>query len=176
MNLFAGPGAGKSTTAAGVFCNLKKKGVNCELVTEFAKELTWENRALALDNQIYILGKQYHRFHRVVEQVDVVITDTSFLYGSVYAPKDYFPSFNQLVLEIFNSMDNRNYWLDRKKVYDPVGRNQTEEEAHVIDRKIRNTLDISGVLYNTVPGDDTGIDTITKDVLDILVTRLLSNV
>lgn len=34
INLIAGPGAGKSTTAAGVFSRLKFNDINCELVTD----------------------------------------------------------------------------------------------------------------------------------------------
>lgn len=38
VNLFAQPGAGKSTGAAYLFYNLKCLGVNCEYVSEFAKD------------------------------------------------------------------------------------------------------------------------------------------
>ena len=37
INLFAGPGAGKSTTAAGLFHLMKIAGMNVELVTEFSR-------------------------------------------------------------------------------------------------------------------------------------------
>ncbi len=42
VNLLGGPGSGKSTTAADVFARLKWQDINCELVTEFAKDLVWE--------------------------------------------------------------------------------------------------------------------------------------
>lgn len=38
VNLFGGPGSGKSTGAAYVFARLKMLGYNAELVTEFAKD------------------------------------------------------------------------------------------------------------------------------------------
>ena len=38
VNLFGVPGAGKSTGAAYIFSQLKMKGINAELITEFAKE------------------------------------------------------------------------------------------------------------------------------------------
>lgn len=38
VNLFAQPGAGKSTGAAYIFAKLKMAGVNAELITEFAKD------------------------------------------------------------------------------------------------------------------------------------------
>ena len=37
------------------------------------------------------------------------------------------------------------FGLKRKNVYNPKGRNQTEEEAKVIDRKILKMLDECGV-------------------------------
>lgn len=40
VNLFGGPGSGKSTGAAYVFARLKMLGYNAELVTEFAKDKT----------------------------------------------------------------------------------------------------------------------------------------
>jgi len=41
VNLWAGPGTGKSTTASVVFHMLKVAGIKCEYVTEFAKELAY---------------------------------------------------------------------------------------------------------------------------------------
>ena len=42
INLFSGPGVGKSTTAAMVFAKLKMNGVDCEMALEFAKEKVWD--------------------------------------------------------------------------------------------------------------------------------------
>lgn len=41
INLFAGPGTGKSTTAAGVFFEMKRSGMSVEYVTEYAKSLVF---------------------------------------------------------------------------------------------------------------------------------------
>lgn len=43
VNLFGTPGAGKSTGVAYIFSNLKMRGINAELVTEFAKDMVWED-------------------------------------------------------------------------------------------------------------------------------------
>ena len=42
INLWGGPGCGKSTTAAGLFSIMKMRGHKVELVTEYAKELTYD--------------------------------------------------------------------------------------------------------------------------------------
>lgn len=57
INLFGGPGCGKSTGAAYIFSLLKMKGMNVELVTEFAKDKTWEHNSKALTCQPYVFGK-----------------------------------------------------------------------------------------------------------------------
>lgn len=168
INLFAGPGAGKSTTATGVFRNLKKIGINAEFVPEYAKDLTWERRNMALDNQIYVLGKQYHRLFRVMEQVEVIITDSPLIFGAIYAPEPYFKHFAPLVVEISKSMRRMNYFIDRKKPYNPAGRNQTEAEAKEIDCDIAKFLHKHDISFKTVPGNDDGEDIITNEVLNVL--------
>jgi predicted ATPase len=57
INLYGGPGTGKSTTAAALFALMKREGYNVELVTEFAKDLVWTERNKELGDQIYIFGK-----------------------------------------------------------------------------------------------------------------------
>ena len=64
VNLTGSPGAGKSTGAAKIFSELKQRGVNCELVTEFAKDKTWENNQTALQCAEYIFGNQSYRLQR----------------------------------------------------------------------------------------------------------------
>ena len=73
INLFGGPGAGKSTTAAGLFFFMKSDSSfdkSVELVTEFAKDLTYAERFKELqgDNQLYITSKQHSKLHRIEDQ------------------------------------------------------------------------------------------------------------
>ena len=42
INLFGGPGCGKSTIAALLFGKLKQNGINCEMALEYAKDKVWE--------------------------------------------------------------------------------------------------------------------------------------
>lgn len=79
INLLSGPGAGKSTTAAGLFYQMKLKGINVELITEYAKDMTWEERYNTLSNQLYIFAKQYSRQLRVKNKVDYIVTDSPLL-------------------------------------------------------------------------------------------------
>ena len=154
VNLFGGPGAGKSTTAAALFSKLKMADHNAELITEFAKDLTWEKRFNTLDNQLYVFAKQYHKFWRVKDGVDIVVTDSPLLFSLIYGT-DESKAFQTVVKERFNEFDNINIVLNRKKKYNPKGRNQTEDEAKVIDQEIRQMLTQNGFEYYSV---DYGID------------------
>lgn len=158
INLFGGPGAGKSTTSAGLFFLMKsnhEKIHSVEIVTEFAKDLVYSKRFHELDgqNQLYVLAKQASRIHRLKEQVDYVVTDSPILLSLIYMAKNYYPSFNSLVLEIFNSYDNINIYLNRTKSYKPYGRMQTEEESNEIGNNILNILTSNNIEFHTIDGD-----------------------
>jgi hypothetical protein len=163
VNFFAGPGAGKSTTAAGVFSLLKLHGVNCEYVPEFAKDLTWENRYKTLENQIYIFAKQQHRLWRLIGEVDVVITDAPLIQGLVYVGENL--ALTQLVMEQFGEFDNINFFLDRSKEYNPKGRSQTENEAIELDNKIIHALIANDIPFMDINGDKDAINVATLAVL-----------
>ena len=166
INLFAGPGSGKSTTAAGVFSLLKLHGVNCEYVPEFAKELTWENRLKTLENQIYIFAKQQHRLWRMIDQVDAVVTDAPLLQGLAYIENS--PSLTQIVMDQFNEFNNLNFFLSRTKTYNPKGRSQTEEEAKNLDTRIAHILVTNKIKFRDIYGDKNAINTIAQVVLNKL--------
>ena len=57
VNLFGVPGAGKSTGAAYIFSKLKMRGIEAELITEFAKDKVCENSEKVFQNQAYIFGQ-----------------------------------------------------------------------------------------------------------------------
>lgn len=42
INIFGGAGVGKSTFAAELFVNMKKRGISVEMPYEYPKELTWK--------------------------------------------------------------------------------------------------------------------------------------
>ena len=155
INLFAGPGTGKSTTAAGLFYLLKLKGINCELVHEEAKEFTWEERQMTLGCQPYIFAKQMRNLWRLKGKVDYAITDSPILLSLAYAVSGEWPaSFNDYVVDQFNAFENVNFFLTRSKPYQMVGRSQSFEEAIALDRKIIKILLDNDVSYATIPAND----------------------
>lgn len=171
INFFAGPGAGKSTLAAGLFYNLKMKGINVELTTEFAKDLTWEGRKIALGNQPYIFGKQYHKIHRLIGQVDAIITDSPLMLNLLYA-KDMKPSFKEYVVDINGGFDNIDFFVQRIKDYNPKGRNQTIEEAIELDNRLMRLVNFHCLEPQFITGDEKGLESATKYVLEKLNVQI----
>lgn len=160
VNLFAGPGAGKSTLAAGLFYKIKMAGVNAELVTEYAKDKTWEESWTIFDNQIYIYGKQYHRQWRLTKNVDIIITDSPLLLSCHYANfanRKLQDAFLATVYESFNEFNNLNFFVGRVKPYNPKGRSQTLEESKEIDESLRGLLKHYNVDYHPIKGDSDGL-------------------
>ena len=104
INIWGGAGVGKSTAAAGLFYEMKKLQLNVELVTEYAKDATWEKRYNILDDQIYIFAKQHRRIARLVNSgVDWVITDSPIPLGLVYLREGVLSdNFPQLVMEVIS--------------------------------------------------------------------------
>lgn len=154
INLFGGPGAGKSKIRAGLFNLMKEARISCEEVTEYAKGVTWDNNQDKLSDQLYIFAKQNRQLERLRGKVEWVISDSPLLLSMHYRPLEYFPeTFGSLVKEVWSSYENVNFFIDRVGSYDPVGRNQTEEEAEEIDQQILDLLLGNSWEYSRVDGD-----------------------
>lgn len=142
INLFAGPGAGKSTTAAGLFYAMKRQGLSVELVTEYAKEKVYENALEIMSDQLYLLAKQNRKLERLRDKVDYCITDSPLLlcayYGKNYGlhPEIVCP----LAHQVFETYDNLIIFLKRTKPFDPRGRLGSERSALEADVAIREML------------------------------------
>lgn len=162
VNLFAGPGSGKSTTCAGIFYKLKMWGINCEMALEYAKDKVWENSLDVLNDQIYVFGKQQHRLKRLMDKVDVVITDSPLLLSIIY-DKEKNKIFNDLVVQEFNKFDTLNYYIVRPNDYQVQGRLQTLEEAIEKDDEVKNLLNDNNINYVVVDVEDS----VTKICNDI---------
>lgn len=165
-NLLAGPGAGKSTFASNIFAELKWRDVDCELVQEYAKDLTWEKRFNTLKNQIHVFGEQHHRIFRLLDQVEVIVTDSPLLLTPIYAPD--MKTLTALVLEEFEKLNCLNVFIKRHKKYNPNGRNQNKAQAIEIDEKIKSFLSQQHIPYIEVEGTPNGI----KYVVDEIILRI----
>lgn len=166
VNLLGGPGVGKSTLTAAVFAKLKDAGIDCEMASEFAKELVWEQRNETFKDELYIFAKQAHRLFRLNGKVDVIVTDRPLILTCFYAQND--KALSRFCLDRFEQYNNMNYLLVREKVYNPNGRNQTEDEARKIDTETRYMLASYDIPYKELPGNMETADIIVKEVLEML--------
>jgi thymidylate kinase len=143
VNLYGGPGIGKSTLAHSVYAELKWLGINCEFVSEFAKDMVWEESNKTLTDQLFVLANQSHR-QFVLSDVNIIITDSPLLLGLLYSTKKRHKSkeFNKVILNEYESYNNLNILLKRnKKVkFQQKGRIHNLKESKKIDKQIENLL------------------------------------
>jgi tRNA uridine 5-carbamoylmethylation protein Kti12 len=165
INLFGQPSAGKSTTAAGLFFLLKRKNINCELVTEYAKRLVWAERQATFKDQLYLFAKQNHLLFNLIDKVEYAVTDCPIILNNAYSTH-YSKTYRDLVAETFNSYDNINFFIKRVKPYNPAGRNQTEAESDALVDVIKQVLIDYDVPHIEIEGDDEAPRKIMDLVLD----------
>lgn len=170
INLFGGPGSGKSTTAAGLFHLMKLNEMNVELVTEYAKDLTWEERYDTLDDQLYVFAKQQKRLQVLKNKVNYVVTDSPLILGLIYRQWNYLPNnFEPLVFEVWDQFENKNYFIKRTKKYQRVGRSQNEDQAEGIDEQVKLFLQTKSVPFEILEGDENTPKRIYEEILtDVL--------
>lgn len=167
VNLFGAPGAGKSTAAAYIFALLKMAGINAELVTEFAKDVVWEEAKEPFNNQAYIFGQQYFRMSRCKDKVDVIVTDSPLLLSVIYN-RHPDAGFTIHVFNSFNTFENRNYYLNRTHQFDESGRIHSEEESNAIANKIKFLLRNYSVPYIEVDSTEESYRNIANEIIRII--------
>jgi len=165
LNILSGPGAGKSTLAAGLYYTAKCKGLHVELVTEVAKDLVWEGREKALRNQAYVFGRQVQRVDRVSHN-DLVITDSPFLLSAIYAPKDYPKSWEDVVVQIWKRYNNHVLLLKRGHNFEDEGRLHNFQESLEIDKMIDELLAKHDIQFTNVNHDYSNLDELLETVLE----------
>lgn len=130
ISLWAGPGVGKTTTAALTFASLKLARVSCELVTEYAKELHYEGR-LRETPQREILAEQIRRLSRVQGHADVIVTDAPLHVSQVYAHPHEHDEIAQMLARDVPRFEFWNVLLHRDlgEFYEGKGRWQSSSES-----------------------------------------------
>ena len=169
VNLFGGPGAGKSTGSAYIFAKLKMLGWNVEYITEYAKDKVWEENKTALKNQLYIFAQQFYKISSCENKVDIIVTDSPLLNSIIYnkAPR-LGKSFDNMVYDLFSSYENINFLIKRIKKYNPSGRTQTEKESDALYYEIKDLLDRYKINYEEYAGDEENY----KKMIEIINNKL----
>lgn len=145
INIYGGPGTGKSTTAALVFGYLKLMHIKCELVTEYPKDIIYDDHIQLLKNQTKVFAGQAHRIFRLKDKVDFIITDSPLLLYVNYVKNWEKETLIPHIVKTFNQYFNLNFYLERHTDFQKYGRLETEDQAKQLDKKIIDTL----FTYNT---------------------------
>ena len=150
-NFFGGPGAGKSVHAAYSFYRLKKDGFIAELITEYAKDLVYENSIEFLNKYPQkVFAEQRHRIDRVYGKVEMCIVDSPMLMPIFYhenLDQDY-------VLSEFNRYNNYNIFVQREGTFETEGRIHSVEESKVVDKLILDFFERNKIPYIIVNQKD----------------------
>ncbi len=160
VNLFAGPGAGKTTCAWEIASELKKRGIEAEYVSEYAKEFVWDGKTEILDgsleHQQMLFTEQAHRINRLLGKVDVVVTDSPTILGLLYL-KEPNIDFETQVLKDFNSHKNFNLFINRGQVFQQAGRIHSAAESRAIDKGVQVFLQSHNIYYGTYYHSTVGV-------------------
>jgi len=155
INFFGAPGVGKSTVAAEIFSQLKKRGFDVALVTEFANFKINEKSFKAVQNQYYVTSKQLYNQEVFEDKYSIIVTDSPILLSFVYSNNSIADKkFNEFILEKFKEKENFNFLLNHDIVtldkFSMNGRRHKKSKLEQIHNKIVEMLKINKIEYKNV--------------------------
>ena len=174
LDMFGGPGCGKSTTAAYIYYRLKDANRNSELVREYVKDWAWQDRKITAFDQPYILGKQLHREAPLYGKVEFIVTDSPLLLSIYYAqrhsPARVARGVEETVLGFYEQVaalghHHQHIMLKRSKPYCTAGRYQDEQGARDIDNHLMALMDHLDMPYIEIGTNRKELD----DLVDTLL-------
>ena len=144
INLFGGPGIGKSGIAAGITYKMKKKHISVNNPYEFPKRLAWDNNIPAISDQLYVFANQHRGIAESYGKVDYIVIDSPILFSTIYhryytngyPAQFYGDSFHNMVIDLHKKYDSINILLERtgEQTHNEQERFQKLEQSIEIDR------------------------------------------
>lgn len=178
VNLFGGPGIGKSSIASGLTYKLKKNHITCDNPYEFPKMLAWDENYSAISDQLYVLANQHRGIVKSYGKVDYIILDSPVMLSLIY--KDYYnaqrnsdyPSrlykenFDNMILDIHNGYESINILLKRVEGnHNNKERYHNLEESIELDAMIEDSLKLHNIEYHIVEVGDNTLNDIYKIII-----------
>lgn len=163
INLFAGPGAGKSLTASYLFRQLNISKLHCEQVQEVIKPRAYRGEMPSnWANVTKIFSKQMERERDWLESgVQLVVTDSPLLLQCYYLNLRKCRSVRHLVglaMDFEEDFPALNIFLRRGNWgYEAEGRWQSPEEARAMDRDIEQFTQMNVSLVQWDADDPIGL-------------------
>lgn len=144
VNIFGGPGSGKSTFAPGVVHFLKKYGFEAFYVPEEAKYWAMGGCRIDEGTQLEIVFRQYDAERRYYPWECFIVTDAPLEINGFYCwlrtkKEDYFNIVKRIREQ--NNGTQLNFWLQNDLPYQPHGRYQSESEAGRVADQMFTSLD-----------------------------------
>lgn len=157
INLYGGPGCGKSTVAAMLFAALKIKGYNAEIVTEYAKELVYDGIDLSKPNQNIqnqIMLEQARRELVFQNKVEFLVCDSPLLLNACYNGSDWAIT---IAKDLLDKDNEYHFYLTRGfEHFETLGRSHTKKQSEEIDSKMEDFLIAHKVKYKKIDGSSQG--------------------
>lgn len=177
--LYGGPGVGKSTVAAGVFCKLKTLGHSGEMNREYIKDWVWEERKIRPGDQTYYFAKSARKERIYMENgVEFVVTDSPLIlthfYGLKYDRFEQTANTSLVMLKHHHEVCKaygykvEHFVLQRTKPYDPAGRFQTEDQAKALDGEIEAFLTAHNIQFSRI------VTATSTEAVDQVVEQVLA--
>jgi hypothetical protein len=174
INLYGGPGSGKSTNASLLFYLFKQQHLQAEIVSEYIKSWAWEGRSFSQMDQFYILGHQARRETLLLGKVDYIITDSPVaqiaFYTKKYASKTVLKGIEAAILAFYDACNEQGHehihiFLERSFPYQGEGRYQSEKEANDIDKDLKEYLTEKKYNLQPVKGNEDSIKILFKNLI-----------
>lgn len=180
INLFGGPGIGKSSVASGLTYQFKKNHITCDNPYEFPKILAWDENYSAISDQLYVVANQHRGIVKSYGKVDYIILDSPILLSLIY--KDYYnnkrgsdypsrlyrDSFDNMILDIHRGYDSINILLKRslESNHNEKERYHNLEQSKELDEMIERSLKEHGIKYICVEVGENVVDDIYKIIIN----------
>lgn len=176
INLFGGPGSGKSSAMFGLAYLMKINGHRVEVNHEYVKGAVYEGTMPQLklrQDEIFANQHKHLDIYEKSKQVDYVITDSPLILSTIYMPKEYGgkEELNTFILKKFNEYENINIFLQRPDVFQKEGRIHSEEESKIIDNEIEKFLHDMSIPYQVAKSNRE----IDKTLYGMVVLKDLKN-
>ena len=152
INIFGGPGIGKSTIATYVFSELKQKGYSVEYIPEFIKKWTYIPIIPKGFDGVFCSITQTRDEDIVLRgETEFIVTDSPIFLQYFYDNYHNAPGaegFLSIAKELEKMYPSLNILLERNdKFYQELGRYEKLPEAKEIDKKVEEMLNSLSVSF-----------------------------
>lgn len=128
-------------------------------------------------NQVYMLGKQYHRIKNALDVNDILVVDSPILLSYIYFKLNGLDKeindkiFKDFTFELDRSLQckNVNILLSRDiSSYQDVGRIHSRDESEIIQKSILDMLDNNNVSYFKIKNEFKQLNNVVESILNVI--------